>query len=97
MDASPDGMSMDEGFSGVVEELERRKRAIESALEALRGATGDAESPVLPPAAEPAARPGKRKVRLTPEGRRRLAEAMKRRWAVKRSAAQGRKRGRKKA
>jgi hypothetical protein len=36
---------------------------------------------------------------MTPEGRKRLAEAMKRRWAVKRTAAQAatKKRGRKKA
>ena len=37
------------------------------------------------------AKAARRKVRLTPEGRRRLAEAMKRRWAVKRTAAQAKK------
>jgi hypothetical protein len=38
----------------------------------------------------PAAAPAKavRKGGMTPEGRKRLAEAMKRRWAVKRTAAQ---------
>ena len=51
--------------------------------------------------AVPAAVPAKatRKGGMTPEGRKRLAEAMKRRWAVKRTAAQAatKKRGRKKA
>jgi hypothetical protein len=49
----------------------------------------------------PAGVPAKstRKGGMTPEGRKRLAEAMKRRWAVKRTAAQAatKKRGRKKA
>ena len=39
----------------------------------------------------------KHKRRITPEGRKRLAEAMKRRWAVKRTAVQAKKRGRKAA
>jgi hypothetical protein len=34
---------------------------------------------------------------MTPEGRKKLADAMKRRWAAKRTAAQAKKRGPKKA
>jgi hypothetical protein len=41
--------------------------------------------------------PVKRKSTFTPEGRKRLAEAMKRRWAVKRAASAVKKSGRKKA
>ena len=52
---------------------------------------------VFRPADKRANAPAKRKGGLTPEGRRRLAEAMKRRWAVKRTAAQAKKRGRKAA
>ena len=40
-------------------------------------------------------KPASRKVRLTPEGRKRLAEAMKRRWAVKRAASAVKTTGRK--
>jgi hypothetical protein len=38
-----------------------------------------------------------RKGGMTPEGRKRLADAMKKRWVVKRTAAQAKKRGPKKA
>jgi hypothetical protein len=44
-----------------------------------------------------ASAPKQRKGRITPEGRKRLAEAMKRRWAAKRTAAQAKKRVRSKA
>jgi hypothetical protein len=47
-----------------------------------------------PAAIEPEATPAPRKINFTPEGRQKLADAMKRRWAVKRAAA--RKAGRKK-
>jgi hypothetical protein len=41
-------------------------------------------------AAAPAGRkPGKKKRNLTPEGRKRIAEAVKRRWAEQRKAASG--------
>lgn len=49
--------------------------------------------------AVPAAVPSRaaRKRGMTPEGRKRLAEAMRKRWAVKRAASAVKKAGRKKA
>jgi hypothetical protein len=47
--------------------------------------------------AVPAAAVAKRKGGITTAGRKKLAEAMKRRWALKRTAAQAKQRGPKKA
>jgi hypothetical protein len=74
------------GLNEVIQKLEAQKAAIDRALEALRetdtsAATGAAKR----------GRPAKRARRLTPEGRQRLRDAMKRRWAQKRTAAQARK------
>ena len=75
------------GIEAIVELLERQRAAIENALAALRAVGG-----AVPAAAEPATskkrnRPAKRRRGITPEGRERLRNAMKRRWAVKRAAA----------
>jgi hypothetical protein len=93
---------MADGLKDIIAQLERQRTAIERALSSLR-ALGESEAPLtrkvgMTPAAAsaPEASPQKRarrKVRITPEGRKRLAEAMRRRWAVKRTAAQA-KRGR---
>lgn len=85
----------------IIAKLEQQREAIERALTALRGIEAPREGrqtpasapehvATAPAATAPAAKTGKRgrKGRLTPEGRRRLAEAMKRRWAIKRTAAQ---------
>jgi hypothetical protein len=88
---------MADGFKSIIADLEQQKRAIERALEALRDVSGGGEGVTAPVSTKRASAPAKRKGGLTAEGRRRLAEAMKRRWAVKRSAAQARKRGRKAA
>jgi hypothetical protein len=85
---------LSEEFKNIIAQLEKQKAAIERALAALRAAEGPAEPVSTQAAAKPASAPAKRKGRLTPEGRRRLAEAMKRRWAAKRTAAQAKKRGR---
>jgi hypothetical protein len=75
------------GIDNIIAQLEGQKAAVERALEALRdfdqtGSISPAKSTSKAPA---------RKGRMTPEGRRRLALAMKRRWAAKRTAAQARK------
>ncbi len=83
----------------IIAKLEQQRDAIERALTALRGIEAPREgkpasapAPALAPvAAAPVTKTARRKGRLTPEGRRRLAEAMKRRWAVKRTAAQAKK------
>jgi hypothetical protein len=80
---------MTNGLKEVIKGLEKQKTAIERALAALKEVDG---APVesAPLAAVPAVRRGrpKRKGGMTPEGRRRLSEALKKRWAVKRAASQ---------
>lgn len=85
------------GLNDVIARLEDQKRAIERALSALRqiegaGVHSGEEKPLAPRKL-----PTKRKRRITPDGRKRLAEAMKRRWAAKRTAVEARNRGRKAA
>ena len=81
-----------DGLKTIIEQLEQQRKAIERALLALReveGVVGRASEPIKTNRPERKAR----KRRITPEGRRRLAEAMKRRWAVKRTAAQAKMAG----
>jgi len=85
------------GLNGIIARLEEQKSAIERALSALRqiGGSGVQSREEKPPALRKIQT--KRKRGITPEGRKRIAEAMKRRWAVKRTAVQAKKRGRKAA
>ena len=79
---------MANGLKDAIARLEQQKTAIERALAALReiDAPGvEASAPA--PAPVKAKRKAKRKSRITPEGRARLAEAMRKRWAAKRAAA----------
>ena len=83
------------GLNGIIARLEEQKSAIERALSALREIEGsEVQSREEKPLAPRKVRT-KRKRGVTPEGRKRLAEAMKRRWAVKRIAVLAKKRGRK--
>jgi len=92
---------MAEGISQIVASLEKQKQSIEKALAALRELDG---TPAGMPrrgrprgsAAAPAAKQSRRG-RISPEGRRRLAEAMRRRWAVKRAGSAVKKAAKKKA
>ena len=82
---------MTSGLKEVIKGLEKQKTAIERALAALKEVDGTVvESAPLAEAAAPArrGRPAKRKGGMTPEGRKRLSEALKKRWAVKRAASQ---------
>lgn len=73
---------MTNGLNEVIEKLEQQREAIERALNALRDVGGSA------PLASAGRRPGPaRKGGMTPEGRRRLSEALKKRWAAKRAAS----------
>jgi len=92
------GAEMAGGLNDIIARLAEQKSAIERALSALRQIEGSVvvqSGEEIPPA--PRKVRAKRKRRITPEGRTRLAEAMKRRWAVKRTAAQVKQRGRKAA
>jgi hypothetical protein len=84
-------------LNSVITSLEQQKSAIERALSALR----DIEMPGVESGVErPQPRQkvrSKRRGGITPEGRKRLAEAMKRRWAIKRTRAQAKTGRRKRA
>jgi hypothetical protein len=76
------------GFSEIISQLEGQKRAIDKALEALRGLDGvDDNSPaVVIETAVSGSTP--RKGGMSPEGKKRLSAALRKRWAAKK-AAQG--------
>ena len=75
----------------IVAELKRERDRLSKAIAALEGT--DMRRTSLRSAAVVSSRaPRKRKRRLTPEGRKRLSEMMKKRWAERRKqASQGRK------
>ena len=84
-------------MNDVIAKLEEQKSAIERALSALKEIEGSRNESREEERPAPRKVRAKRKRGITPEGRKRLAEAMKRRWAVKRTAVQAKKRGRKAA
>jgi hypothetical protein len=70
-------------ITGIISELERERSAIDRAISALREVTGQ------PGTSEPirqAASAVTKKRQLSPEGRKRIIEATKKRWAAKRAA-----------
>jgi len=79
--------------ASIISQLEQQKAAIDRAIDALRGITplassGETRAAVKKAPAKQSASDGSRP-HITPEGRRALAEAMKRRWAAKRASAAG--------
>lgn len=76
---------MTNGLSDIIRQLEQQRTAIERALDALRGVETTGGGNVLPAPRRPG-RPA-RKGGMTPEGRRRLSEALKARWATKRAGS----------
>jgi hypothetical protein len=80
---------MTNGLKEVITRLERQRTAIERALSALREIDGQAptNSRVVAAGAPAGPRKAKRKGGMTPDGRRRLSEALKKRWAAKRAAS----------
>jgi len=75
-------------IANIISRLEMQKGAIDQALEALRDF---AETGSITPVKATSNSARARKGGMTPEGRRRLALAMKRRWAAKRTGAQAKK------
>src|ERR1039458_6375356 len=82
----------------IITQLEQQKAAIERAISALRDIGGSAPAavkkarrgrpPGRPKAAAPAPAPAPaKKRRLSPEGRKAIIDALKKRWAVKKAAA----------
>lgn len=78
---------MANSLNEVIRKLEQQRIGIERALAALREIEGPAGS--APATAPGPGRPRKarRKGRMTPEGRRRLSEALKARWAAKKAGS----------
>jgi hypothetical protein len=82
---------MANSLTEVIRKLEQQKASIERALTALReieGTTGEAASTPAPATAtataKGTAKRGRPRGGMTPEGRRRLSEALKARWAARR-------------
>ena len=69
----------------MIASLEQQRAAIDEAIQALRNVSA---APASKRAGRPATKTGapKKKRRLSPEGRRHIVEALKRRWAAKRAA-----------
>jgi hypothetical protein len=78
------------GIRDIIRKLDQQRTAIERALSALREMDGHAVDGAAPavPAAPGRQRRAKRKGGMTPEGRKRLSEALKARWAAKRAGAE---------
>ena len=80
---------MANSLNEVIKKLEQQRIGIERALAALRDIEGSGPDIAAPAAvaARRGPRKAKRKGGMTPEGRRRLSEALKARWAAKRAGS----------
>ena len=77
---------VENGIKDVIASLERRKTGIEQALEALRGINAvDGQQPGVEVAEAVTNGGPKRRGGMTPEGRKRLSAALKKRWAAKKA------------
>jgi hypothetical protein len=73
----------------IISELERQRVAIERAISALRDVSTPIATAQAPASAKKrTAAPAKKKRQLSPEGRQRIIDATKRRWAAKRAEGQ---------
>jgi hypothetical protein len=72
------------GVSEILAQIDREIAQLQHARTVLAGELGPALKKV---AAAPAAKKTVKKRNLTPEGRKRIAEAVKRRWAEQKKAA----------
>ncbi len=73
------------GVSEILAQIDREIAQLQQARSLLGG--GAAPAPKKAAAAPAAKKPVKKKRNLTPEGRKRIAEAVKRRWAEQKKAA----------
>jgi hypothetical protein len=80
---------MANSLNEVIKKLEQQRIGIERALAALREIEGPGSETPAPAAARPVGRPrkAKRKGGMTAEGRKRLSEALKARWAARKAGA----------
>ena len=75
------------GVSEILVQIDREIAQLQQARALLAG--GAAAAPKKATAAKAAKKPLKKKRNLTPEGRKRIAEAVRRRWAEQKKAASG--------
>jgi len=73
-------------ITNIIRQLEQQQAAIQRALSALREIGGGGTVATTKAVTKST---GPRKRRLSPEGRKRIAEAARRRWAAKRAADAG--------
>ncbi len=71
------------GISEILSQIDREIALLQQARALLAGPGAQAKKAAVAAAAKPA----KKKRRLSPEGRRRIAEAVKRRWAEQKKAS----------
>jgi hypothetical protein len=86
--AKMESIKMTEAFTSIITELERQKTVIDNALAALRDIDG-MKSPTPEVAAKGApvrSVPATHKGRMSPDGKKRLIAALKKRWAAKKAA-----------
>ena len=74
-------------IQAIVKELKRERDRLSTAIVALEGPESALTSRKASPVANVLASPAKKRRRLTPEGRKRLSDMMKKRWAEKRKKA----------
>lgn len=78
------------GVSEILTQLDQEIAQLQQARALLAGKAIPApKKAAAAPAAKKAAKKRKKKRNLTPEGRKRIAEAVKRRWAEQKKAASG--------
>ena len=80
----------------IIVELEQQKEAIERALAALREVAAPAQTGTATKKRR-GRPPAKKESRMSEEGRQKLRDSMKQRWAAKRAAKRGAKRASKRA
>jgi hypothetical protein len=78
-------------IQAIVKELKRERDRLDKAIVALEETDSFPTLRMSSPATNLPAPQSKRGRRLTPEGRKRLSDNMKKRWAEKKKAARGRK------
>jgi|SoiMethySBSTD1v2_1073268.scaffolds.fasta_scaffold1667559_1 hypothetical protein len=69
----------------IISELEAQRRAIDNAISALRGVTTSGSGRSTSTKVSESARATTKRRRLSPEGRRRIAEAARQRWAAQKA------------
>jgi len=71
-------------IQAIVKELKRERDRLSTAIEALEGTDLPPTPRKASPIANVPAPPAKKRRRLTPEGRKRISDMMKKRWAERR-------------